>query len=114
VASYVIAQGKCQGVERYPLVMMLETAFRCNLACAGCGKIQFRSKFCAAISLPKTVLQRGRGVRRADGLDPGGEAMAAPQIDTRSWADSLKRKEIQLPLPPPRSSGKGSTSSRRR
>jgi MoaA/NifB/PqqE/SkfB family radical SAM enzyme len=25
--------------ERYPLVLMLEPLFRCNLACAGCGKI---------------------------------------------------------------------------
>jgi hopanoid biosynthesis associated radical SAM protein HpnH len=29
------------GVERYPLVLMLEPLFRCNLACAGCGKIDY-------------------------------------------------------------------------
>ena len=40
VASYVIAQ-KLKGVKRYPLVLMLEPIFRCNLACAGCGKIQY-------------------------------------------------------------------------
>jgi hopanoid biosynthesis associated radical SAM protein HpnH len=32
---------KVLGVERYPLVLMLEPLFRCNLACAGCGKIQY-------------------------------------------------------------------------
>nr|WP_244228500.1 adenosyl-hopene transferase HpnH [Methylacidiphilum sp. Yel] len=40
VASYVIGK-KLKGVKRYPLVLMLEPLFRCNLACAGCGKIQY-------------------------------------------------------------------------
>lgn len=40
VASYVISQ-KLRGVKRYPLVLMLEPLFRCNLECAGCGKIQY-------------------------------------------------------------------------
>ena len=31
----------CKGVRRYPLVLMLEPLFRCNLACAGCGKIDY-------------------------------------------------------------------------
>ncbi len=31
----------CKGVARYPLVLMLEPLFRCNLACAGCGKIDY-------------------------------------------------------------------------
>ena len=30
-----------KGVRRYPLVLMLEPLFRCNLACAGCGKIDY-------------------------------------------------------------------------
>ena len=40
VAKYVVTQ-KLKGRERYPLVLMLEPLFRCNLACAGCGKIQY-------------------------------------------------------------------------
>lgn len=40
VASYVLKQ-KLKGNRRYPLVLMLEPLFRCNLACAGCGKIQY-------------------------------------------------------------------------
>src|SRR5688572_32105314 len=40
VASYVLKQ-KLRGRRRYPLVLMLEPLFRCNLACAGCGKIQY-------------------------------------------------------------------------
>ena len=40
VGRYLIEQ-KLKGVERYPLVLMLEPLFRCNLACAGCGKIDY-------------------------------------------------------------------------
>jgi hopanoid biosynthesis associated radical SAM protein HpnH len=40
VAQYVLTQ-RLKGVKRYPLVLMLEPLFRCNLACAGCGKIQY-------------------------------------------------------------------------
>ena len=40
VATYVLGQ-KLKGRSRYPLVLMLEPLFRCNLACAGCGKIQY-------------------------------------------------------------------------
>ena len=40
VATYVL-KNKLAGNKRYPLVLMLEPLFRCNLACAGCGKIQY-------------------------------------------------------------------------
>jgi hopanoid biosynthesis associated radical SAM protein HpnH len=40
VGAYVAKQ-RLLGVERYPLVLMLEPLFRCNLACAGCGKIDY-------------------------------------------------------------------------
>jgi hopanoid biosynthesis associated radical SAM protein HpnH len=40
VGAYVIGQ-HLRGVRRYPLVLMLEPLFRCNLACAGCGKIDY-------------------------------------------------------------------------
>ncbi|HZL36995.1 MAG TPA: adenosyl-hopene transferase HpnH [Tepidisphaeraceae bacterium] len=40
VATYVLRQ-KLSGRKQYPLVLMLEPLFRCNLACAGCGKIQY-------------------------------------------------------------------------
>ncbi|HEV2366138.1 MAG TPA: adenosyl-hopene transferase HpnH [Caulobacteraceae bacterium] len=36
-----IARQHLAGVKRYPLVLMLEPLFRCNLACAGCGKIDY-------------------------------------------------------------------------
>ena len=40
VGAYVVAQ-RLRGTPRYPLVLMLEPLFRCNLACAGCGKIDY-------------------------------------------------------------------------
>jgi len=43
-----IAGRKLRGIKRYPLVLMLEPLFQCNLACAGCGKIDY----------PKEILQK--------------------------------------------------------
>jgi hopanoid biosynthesis associated radical SAM protein HpnH len=40
VGRYVVAK-RLRGIRRYPLVLMLEPLFRCNLACAGCGKIDY-------------------------------------------------------------------------
>jgi hopanoid biosynthesis associated radical SAM protein HpnH len=40
VGAYVMRQ-HFAGRKRYPLVLMLEPLFRCNLACAGCGKIDY-------------------------------------------------------------------------
>jgi hopanoid biosynthesis associated radical SAM protein HpnH len=40
VCTYVLGQ-KLRGIKRYPLVLMLEPLFRCNLECEGCGKIQY-------------------------------------------------------------------------
>jgi hopanoid biosynthesis associated radical SAM protein HpnH len=40
VGAYVVGR-HLRGVPRYPLVLMLEPLFRCNLACAGCGKIDY-------------------------------------------------------------------------
>jgi hopanoid biosynthesis associated radical SAM protein HpnH len=47
VGRYIASQ-KLRGVKRYPLVLMLEPLFQCNLACAGCGKIDY----------PKETLQK--------------------------------------------------------
>jgi hopanoid biosynthesis associated radical SAM protein HpnH len=54
VARYIIGN-KLRGVKRYPLVLMLEPLFQCNLACAGCGKIDY----------PKEILQKRVSVEEA-------------------------------------------------
>jgi MoaA/NifB/PqqE/SkfB family radical SAM enzyme len=40
IGAYLLKQ-KMLGRKRYPLVLMLEPLFRCNLACNGCGKIDY-------------------------------------------------------------------------
>jgi hopanoid biosynthesis associated radical SAM protein HpnH len=40
VGGYLVRQ-KLAGRTHYPLVLMMEPLFRCNLACAGCGKIDY-------------------------------------------------------------------------
>src|SRR6188472_1650788 len=40
IGTYVLGQ-HLRGRKRYPVVLMLEPLFRCNLACAGCGKIDY-------------------------------------------------------------------------
>jgi len=54
VARY-IAGRKLRGNKRYPLVLMLEPLFQCNLACSGCGKIDY----------PKEILQKRVSVEDA-------------------------------------------------
>ncbi|MAF96939.1 MAG: hopanoid biosynthesis associated radical SAM protein HpnH [Rhodospirillaceae bacterium] len=43
VGAYVLRQ-RLKGAGKYPLVLMLEPLFRCNLACAGCGKIDYEDE----------------------------------------------------------------------
>ena len=40
IGAYIVKQ-RLSGRKRYPLVLMLEPLFRCNLACSGCGKIDY-------------------------------------------------------------------------
>ena len=49
------------GRKRYPLVLMLEPLFRCNLACAGCGKIDYPDEILKpAPSASSDALRGGR------------------------------------------------------
>jgi hopanoid biosynthesis associated radical SAM protein HpnH len=43
ISAYIVKQ-HLMGRKRYPLVLMLEPLFRCNLACSGCGKIDYPDK----------------------------------------------------------------------
>ncbi|MGD0414253.1 MAG: adenosyl-hopene transferase HpnH, partial [Terriglobales bacterium] len=79
VASYVLRQ-KLAGRKRYPLVLMLEPLFRCNLACAGCGKIQYPThilkKDLSVEDCLKAVDECGAPMVSI----PGGEPLMHPQI----------------------------------
>lgn len=67
IGAYVLKQ-KLKGRKRYPLVLMLEPLFRCNLACAGCGKIDY----------PVEILNRRLSVQEClDAVDECGAPMVA-------------------------------------
>src|SRR6516225_7037816 len=54
IGTYLLGK-KLKGEKRFPLAMMLEPLFQCNLACAGCGKIDY----------PKEILQKRMSVEDA-------------------------------------------------
>ncbi len=80
VGSYLLQQ-KLRGRDKFPLIVELEPLFACNLACAGCGKIQH----------PADVLRQRMPVEQAVGAIEecgapmvsiaGGEPLMHPQID---------------------------------
>jgi len=105
VASYVIRQ-RLAGRTRYPLVLMLEPLFRCNLACAGCGKIQY----------PAQILKKHLTVEQCLGaVDecgapvvsiPGGEPLMYPEIG-RLVSELVARRSTSISAPTRSSSRRG-------
>ncbi|MCI0667967.1 MAG: adenosyl-hopene transferase HpnH [Methylococcaceae bacterium] len=95
VARYLLKQ-KLLGVERYPLVLMLEPLFQCNLACAGCGKIDY----------PKEILQKRLSVEEClNAVDecgapivsiPGGEPLLHKELPQIVEGIIRKKKFIYL------------------
>src|SRR5437899_4426564 len=79
VASYVLRQ-KLAGRERYPLVLMLEPLFRCNLACAGCGKIQYPAHVLKQNLSPEECFRAVDECGAPMVSIPGGEPLMHPQI----------------------------------
>ncbi|MEO0647490.1 MAG: adenosyl-hopene transferase HpnH [Cyanobacteria bacterium J06650_10] len=79
VGQYLMTQ-RLQGRKRYPLVLMLEPLFRCNLACSGCGKIQHPKEILKQHLSPEecfaAVTECGAPVVSI----PGGEPLLHPQI----------------------------------
>src|SRR5438045_4099699 len=80
VATYVIRQ-KLAGRNRYPLVLMLEPLFRCNLACAGCGKIQYPAHILKKNLSPEECFRAAEECGAPVVAIPGGEPLMHPQID---------------------------------
>jgi hopanoid biosynthesis associated radical SAM protein HpnH len=95
VATYVLRQ-KLAGRKRYPLVLMLEPLFRCNLACAGCGKIQYPAHILKKNLSPeecfKAVDQCGAPMVSI----PGGEPLMHPEIDKIVEGLVARKKYIYL------------------
>ena len=95
VGAYVVAQ-HAKGVRRYPLVLMLEPLFRCNLACAGCGKIDY----------PDAILNQRLSVDECVGASDecgapmvviaGGEPLLHREIDEIARRMIAKKKFVYL------------------
>jgi hopanoid biosynthesis associated radical SAM protein HpnH len=95
VGRYIAGQ-RLRGIKRYPLVLMLEPLFQCNLACAGCGKIDY----------PKDILQKRLSV--ADALRavdecgapmvsiPGGEPLIHKEMPELVAGIVARRKFVYL------------------
>ncbi len=79
VATYVLSQ-KFKGVKRYPLVLMLEPLFRCNLACAGCGKIQYPDHVLDKRLTPEQCWAAAEECGAPMVSIPGGEPLIHPEI----------------------------------
>jgi hopanoid biosynthesis associated radical SAM protein HpnH len=79
VASYVVKQ-KLAGRKRYPLVLMLEPLFRCNLACAGCGKIQYPAHILKKELTPEQCFRAVDECGAPMVSIPGGEPLMHSQI----------------------------------
>src|ERR1700759_2274335 len=79
VASYVLKQGMT-GRKRYPLVLMLEPLFRCNLACAGCGKIQYPAHILKKELSPEECFKAVEECGAPMVSIPGGEPLMHSQI----------------------------------
>ena len=80
VASYVLGQ-KFKGNKRYPLVLMLEPLFRCNLACAGCGKIQYPDHILNKRLTPEQCWAAADECGAPMVSIPGGEPLIHNEID---------------------------------
>ena len=91
VATYVIRQ-RLAGHKRYPLVLMLEPLFRCNLACAGCGKIQYPAQILRKNLSVEKCLQAADECGAPMVSIRGGEPLMYPEID-RLVAELVKRKK---------------------
>lgn len=79
VASYVVRQ-KLTGNKRYALTLMLEPLFRCNLACAGCGKIQYPAHILKRQLTPEQCFKAAQECGAPVVAIPGGEPLLHPQI----------------------------------
>jgi len=95
VASYVLKQ-KIQGRKQYPLVLMLEPLYRCNLACAGCGKIQYPAHVLKRELSPQECFKAVDDCGAPMVSIPGGEPLMHTQIDKIVEGLVARKKYIYL------------------
>lgn len=95
VASYVLKQ-KMKGRKQYPLVLMLEPLYRCNLACAGCGKIQYPAHVLKRELSPEECFRAVDECGAPMVSVPGGEPLMHSQIEKIVEGLVARKKYIYL------------------
>ena len=95
VASYVLKQ-RLTGRKRYPLVLMLEPLFRCNLACAGCGKIQYPAQILKKHLTVEQCLAAVEECGTPMVSIPGGEPLMYPDISRLVQELVARKKYVYL------------------
>jgi len=92
VGAYILKQ-RLMGRKRYPLVLMLEPLFRCNLACPGCGKIDYPTEILnrrlSAAECIEAVEECGAPIVSI----PGGEPLLHKEMG-EIVAEIVKRKKF--------------------
>lgn len=76
-----VATQRLRGNRRYPLVLMLEPLFRCNLACGGCGKIQHPPEVLRSHLTPEQCFAAVDECGAPIVSIPGGEPLLHPHIE---------------------------------
>jgi hopanoid biosynthesis associated radical SAM protein HpnH len=79
IGTYLVKQ-RLQGRKHFPLVLMLEPLFRCNLACTGCGKIQHPLEILRQHLTPEECFAAAEECGAPVVSIPGGEPLLHPQI----------------------------------
>ena len=91
-----IAVQRLRGNSRYPLVLMLEPLFRCNLACGGCGKIQHPAEILRSHLPPERCFAAVDECGAPIVSIPGGEPLLHPQIVEIVEGIVARRKYLYL------------------
>jgi hopanoid biosynthesis associated radical SAM protein HpnH len=95
VGKYLLTQ-RLTGRKRFPLVLMLEPLFRCNLACQGCGKIQHPKEILRQHLSPAECFAAVEECGAPIVSIPGGEPLLHPQIDEIVAGLVARKKFIYL------------------
>jgi len=95
VGAYVFKK-KLAGEKRYPLVLMLEPLFRCNLACVGCGKIQYPAEILKQNLSPEACFRAAEECGAPIVTIAGGEPLMHPEIDVIARGMVERKKFVYL------------------
>lgn len=95
VGAYIFKQ-KLTGNNRYPLVLMLEPLFRCNLACVGCGKIQYPGEILKRNMTPEQAFKAADECGAPVVTIAGGEPLLHPEIEVITKGMIERKKFVYL------------------